>query len=186
MKRIFLFLLLIDRIHVNKNYTKKIGPSAEKAAHKTTFWISVPSFITSKPFHGRFSFSLKPIFEGLVRVHNIIEKAEFGEVLPIDSNRGEKEGADHMKRSSLTIAEIFTSQSFSVSFGSSLTLIEHGQLSLWMMSLALFVSVSTTVTLVRIRWLRMRSNRDHVPDGGFPSCCNSSLAHLCSRHAFPS
>ncbi len=48
---------------------------AEKAAPRPLFWISVPSFITSKPFHGRSKASAsKPIFEGLVRVHNIIEK----------------------------------------------------------------------------------------------------------------
>lgn len=63
-----------------------------------------------------------------------------------------------MKRSSLTIAEIFYVLSFLLYlFGSSLTLIEHGtELSLWMMSLALFVSVSTTVLpWLGIRWLRM-------------------------------
>lgn len=63
-----------------------------------------------------------------------------------------------MKRSSLTIAEIFYVLSFLLYlFGSSLSLIEHGtELSLWMMSLALFVSASTTVLpWLGIRWLRM-------------------------------
>ena len=65
-----------------------------------------------------------------------------------------------MKRSSLKTAEIlYTLSFFLYLFGSSVALIEHGtELSLWLMTLALLISASTTILpTLGIQWLRMNN-----------------------------
>ncbi|MBW6465729.1 MAG: hypothetical protein K0B06_04430 [Brevefilum sp.] len=63
-----------------------------------------------------------------------------------------------MKKTSLALAEWFYSLSFLLYlFGSSLAHIEHGsELSLWLMSFAVILTVSTTLLpLAGVRWLRL-------------------------------